>query len=534
LLRNGGNAKATAANGVPAITLGIYSKNAEIVAQLLAADPSVANQSYRSTNGPVSVPLLDAISQKQYAAMHALIKAGADVNWSDGTRPTLLEAAIYHNDVEALQALVEGGVAPERVTPRTLLHFAAVQERPEVIRALIGYGVDKNSRDELGISALAVAVDSARFESARALLDAGAWAFPLDAFGESAVTRAKRNIKDPAQSAAMVKLLTSHGAPDNGKNRAVDDRYLHAIQRGDLAGIKAALKDGADVDARLAATPNSPVLHAAALAVGNARILAYLIEQGVSLRAHNPYKFTALHMAAGRGGDLQSIQLLVDHGADANQKTKFGETPLSIAVNLNRPSAVELLLKLGADPNARTAGGGNLLKMARSDQRSTLIAPMLEKAGAQDDPPGAPQPCEINTDPPQACALAFFVRNGNYPKVESAIKRGVNFRERDANGRSLLQVAMLLPTTKEETLLNDEKFFNRLVATKIKTAQLLIDSGIDVGNADKQRLSALHIAAADSRLVDFIGTLIHKGANPNRKGAMTTVFPCSSPSAPTT
>src|SRR6185369_9670892 len=181
LLRNGGNAKATAANGVPAITLGIYSKNAEIVAQLLAADPSVANQSYRSTNGPVSVPLLDAISQKQYAAMHALIKAGADVNWSDGTRPTLLEAAIYHNDVEALQALVEGGVAPERVTPRTLLHFAAVQERPEVIRALIGYGVDKNSRDELGISALAVAVDSARFESARALLDAGAWAFPLDA-----------------------------------------------------------------------------------------------------------------------------------------------------------------------------------------------------------------------------------------------------------------------------------------------------------------------------------------------------------------
>ncbi len=519
LLRNGGNARATSANGIPAIAVAIDNNKSDAVALLLATDPGTANQSYTVGKGIQLTPLLDAIYQKQYGIMRALIEAGADVRWSSGSGPTLIEAAISGNDVEALQVLAESGIDLKglAVPYGSLLHFAAFRDRPEIIAALIGYGINVNERDDQGVSALDVAVGGARFENVRALLDAGAWAYPLDAFGLTALAHAKR-IKDAEQSAAMVKLLTSRGAPENGKNRPVDDRYLLAIKSGDLAGVKAALKDGADVNARMAATMNSSATHAASLAAGNAKILAYLIEKGVNVRASDEYRFTALHMAASRGGDLQSIPLLVEHGADINHKTKFGETALSVAVNMNRPSAVELLLKLGADPNARSVGGGNLLKMARSEYHSALIAPMLVKAGALEDAPGTPQPCELNSKPMQTCALPAYIGLGNYKRVEDAINSGVSFKERDKNGRTLLYVALLLPKTREEVLGGSENFFNHVVANRMKTAHLLIDKGIDVGIADNRGITALHVAATDPRLVEFIGTLIEKGANPNVKG----------------
>ena len=55
-----------------------------------------------------------------------------------------------------------------------------------------------------------------------------------------------------------------------------------------------------------------------------------------------------LHMASERGA-LQCLTLLLDHGANVNQRDKYKDTALHIAAARNQPEAVDELLMSGAD-----------------------------------------------------------------------------------------------------------------------------------------------------------------------------------------
>ena len=67
-------------------------------------------------------------------------------------------------------------------------------------------------------------------------------------------------------------------------------------------------------------------------------------------------KFTALHLAASTKSP-EIIRLLLNHGADINAKTHYGNTPLHLAAAHNPdPKVTILLLEQGADPNAFSIG----------------------------------------------------------------------------------------------------------------------------------------------------------------------------------
>ena len=489
LLQRGGNPSAVATNGMSALAFALASKSSETVG--------------------------------------VLVKAGADVHWKDPGGRGILGYAVSGNDVESLRLLVAAGVDPKaaEINHGTLLHLAATQDRPDVIRALLDDGVDPNQRDDYGVSALDVAAGDGRLESARVLLERGAWPYPIDTFGDTAVTAAKKNIKDPAQAAAVVTLLVSHGAPADGKNRPIDDAYLDAVHRGDLIQVKAALAHGADVNARRRFSMELPVSEAGSLAAPHPDVLAYLIDHGLNIHACSSYGFNAMHTAAGRGGSVQSIELLAKHGLDVNLKSKNGVTPLAMAVNLNQPSAVKALLALGADATSRGIAGGNLLELARKGDRSALIAPMLESAGAKLDPPGTPKPCEVAGASTPPCSFPTFINLGNVARVEAEIEHGADINVRDPAGRSLLSLALSLPRSKSETAVQSEEFLARVVREKQKFAHYLLDRGIDVTSADNTGITALHLAATDPRLAEFIEPLIKKGAKPNASGGANQLTP---------
>ena len=74
-----------------------------------------------------------------------------------------------------------------------------------------------------------------------------------------------------------------------------------------------------------------------AVVKGNREIVILLLENGV----------TAL-IAAVRSKDPFSVKLLLSRGADANAKTKSGETALKIAMRINDVNIGKLLRQAGA------------------------------------------------------------------------------------------------------------------------------------------------------------------------------------------
>ena len=76
---------------------------------------------------------------------------------------------------------------------------------------------------------------------------------------------------------------------------------------------------------------------------------------------------TALVFAA-REGDLESAKLLLDAGADVNQTTEYGWTPLLTATNNRHYKLGEYLIERGADVNIANKGGWTPLYLATDNR----------------------------------------------------------------------------------------------------------------------------------------------------------------------
>jgi ankyrin repeat protein len=105
---------------------------------------------------------------------------------------------------------------------------------------------------------------------------------------------------------------------------------------------------GLDVNAKMAygeARDATPLTTAAAK--GNVTIAELLIQKGAEVNARIFYhSLTALHLAA-REGKEKMIELLIANGAEINAKSKYGETPLDLAVSKDHKEVAELLRQHG-------------------------------------------------------------------------------------------------------------------------------------------------------------------------------------------
>jgi RNA polymerase sigma factor (sigma-70 family) len=90
--------------------------------------------------------------------------------------------------------------------------------------------------------------------------------------------------------------------------------------------------------------------------------------------------FTALHRAA-YNDDAALVAFLLECRADADARTRLGQTPLHLAVQLNHPAIAALLLAGAANPNAATDLGLTPLHYAVILQRPALAQALLD-AGA--------------------------------------------------------------------------------------------------------------------------------------------------------
>uniref|UniRef100_A0A7N4PMF7 Ankyrin repeat domain-containing protein 54 n=1 Tax=Sarcophilus harrisii TaxID=9305 RepID=A0A7N4PMF7_SARHA len=90
-----------------------------------------------------------------------------------------------------------------------------------------------------------------------------------------------------------------------------------------------------------------------------------LLEDGADPCTADDKGRTALHFASCNGND-QIVQLLLDHGADPNQRDGLGNTPLHLAACTNHVPVITTLLRGGARVDALDRAGRTPLHLAKS------------------------------------------------------------------------------------------------------------------------------------------------------------------------
>lgn len=381
-----------------------------------------------------------------YILSDAFLRDG-DVNaWVDDpqeSEPRLLHIAVCERlGLAAVRHLVNAGAKPDvwdrhQQTPLSLA--AGDTAQTDVLRFLIARGANVNVRWSYGSTPLMRAVGRGAYEHAKLLLEAGA---NPNATGFYGVTPLHISVGD-AGDYACTKLLLEYGANtetgdtfgkkplhtlveksgdrelfrlllSHGANINAGDIWrltpLHMAVKKDMALAAFLLANGADANApdHTARTP----LHYACLqtpvnmemvrlllrnhgdvnrvggyfngspfaeAVRTLGIpeLAELVRAGADARVGMP-----LRQAAQRG-DKAIFDFLLKHGADVNERDRWGHSPLALAAfhgTKAHPDAVRMLLAAGADIHAVNIQGDTPLHYAaRSrDFREAFFIELLD------------------------------------------------------------------------------------------------------------------------------------------------------------
>jgi ankyrin repeat protein len=362
--------------------------------------------------------IADAASRGDRAVVERLLKSGADVNAQQGDGATALHWAAYRGDAALTELLLKAGARADVANHNgsTPLWLAATSGDAAVIRALLKAGANANEQLPLGRRPLMLAARSGQVDAVQALLEHGA---DVNASETERGTTALMQAADQGH-ADVLKALIQHGANvaavskpvmrdgrsaalgnANDPRRAVRQQAIAVLCEAkdpDLEEIRAQriLLMGASQQ-NLPATELCKGIRRSGLgfvtidgAGGNAGAGVggevevdgegnpVLDEAGeevpASTRGRRPPArepdggaLTALVYAA-RAGSIDAARVLLEGGADVNQTTRYGWTPLLAATQNQNYQLAKFLIERGANVNLANKGGWTPLYLATDNR----------------------------------------------------------------------------------------------------------------------------------------------------------------------
>ena len=285
-----------------------------------------------------------------------LLDAGADPNAAAGKSKCPIVLALENEYSDLAEHMLSNGaeISIRDQNGWTPLIWAAIKGRENVVKFLIAKGADIHVCSNDGWNAITGAYFKNHVKIVQLLTANGA------KFGEKYREAALLSAYEHG-STEVVKSLISDGVSVNIGTGNGEPLLILAIARGDFAMLDLILNAGADVNIR--DTKGNPALLSA---IVNAQYAAavQLIERGASVNVKGP-KWAALHVAALYGrSDL--CKSLLEAGASIDQLGDASHTALMLASQEQHVETVRLLLEHGADPNRKNAQGLTPYRIAPS------------------------------------------------------------------------------------------------------------------------------------------------------------------------
>jgi len=212
-------------------------------------------------------------------------------------------------------------------------------------------------------------------------------------------------------------------------------------------------------------------------------------------------------LAAAIAGDIPTMKVLIESGANANEANIYGNTPLHYALRRTsmerrqgRVAVVAFLVKHGANINRRTKNGITPL-MDASNIGDTDALKYLVKNGAQID----------LADKDGRTALALAANRLYDDIVIYLVVHNVNVDTHDEQGRTPLMQAIAASSL---FTIQNEKDRSIEEVNRLSIVNLLLDHHADVNSADKSGWTPLALAAQNNS-TEIVTTLINHGAEQN-------------------
>jgi ankyrin repeat protein len=285
-----------------------------------------------------------AVYRSDRALVDLLIRAGANVKTANRAGVTPLWLASVNGDAAVIEALLTAGADPNEALPlgRRPLMIASRTGNVNAMKVLLDRGADVNARETLrGTTALMWAADEGHAAALQFLIQRGA------------DIRARSNPAPRGRGPALGK------ANDPRKAVAAQGAALAAREKSpDLNALQALQVSGATA----AGTPARPAAPAATVPDAE-----QVDEPRVRRAPADGGALTPLVYAV-RANDLESVKVLLAAGADVNQVTGYGWSPLLVATQNRYYTLGAYLLDHGADPNLPNTGGWTPLYLATDNR----------------------------------------------------------------------------------------------------------------------------------------------------------------------
>jgi len=410
-------------------------------------------------------PLIFAAAKGDKKTVELLLSKGAHVNAKSRLGRTPLLAAMAspaagHKEVAELLFSKGANIPP--------LHLAAYLGDVEKVKKCLQDGIDINSQEDFGCTALHAAAYGGKKDIVEFLIDKGA---DVNAQAKDLFSRTPLFCAAIHNHENIADLLLAKGADVNAKHEIGFPLLYYAIWDQNMDAIKLLMRKGANVNGRDTGSGKTALHYA--IWEGNKDIVELIIAGGADLNAQDKQGYTALHYATIEGRK-QMVELLTAKGAASAQSA------IHLAVREEDLAKVKSLIEAGADVNAKDEGGQTPLFVTGDKE----VVEFLIAQGAN-----------VNaTDKMAWTPLHYVCINGNKGKAELLLAKGADINAIGGTGERPLHLA--------------------IVSRRADLVELLVTKGADVNAQGRGGETPLHMA----RNTEMVKLLLAHGADVNVKG----------------